>query len=210
MFAFAVWDRKDRRLYLVRDRIGIKPLYYRATAERFSFASELTGLRAHPEFRAEIDRDAVDAFLALDYIPAPHSIYRGVRKLEPGTILRVDFGALDEVEVAPYRTLAEAARKGAADRFPGTFEEAADELERHVPASMFERPKHGFGAPVGSWLTGPLMEWAGDLMSRNVLSQHGVMGLEATKPTFRRLRAGKTKKRDFRNLALAAWCDTHL
>ena len=121
MFAFAVWDRGERCLYLVRDRIGIKPLYYRATAERFSFASELTGLRAHPEFRAEIDRDAVDAFLALDYIPTPYSIYRGVRKLEPGTILRVDFGALDRVEIAPYWTLEEAARKGAADRFAGTL-----------------------------------------------------------------------------------------
>ena len=152
MFAFAVWDRGERCLYLVRDRIGIKPLYYRATAERFSFASELTGLRAHPEFRAEIDRDAVDAFLALDYIPTPYSIYRGVRKLEPGTILRVDFGALDRVEIAPYWTLEEAARKGAADRFAGTFEEAADELERLLSDAVKRRMISD--VPLGAFLSG--------------------------------------------------------
>ena len=152
MFAFAVWDRGERRLYLVRDRIGIKPLYYRATAERFSFASELTGLRAHPEFRAEIDRDAVDAFLALDYIPTPYSIYRGVRKLEPGTILRVGPGALDEVEIAPYWTLEEAARKGAADRFAGTFEEAADELERLLSDAVKRRMVSD--VPLGAFLSG--------------------------------------------------------
>ncbi len=152
MFAFAVWDRTERQLYLVRDRIGIKPLYYRATAERFSFASELTGLRAHPEFRAEIDRDAVDAFLALDYIPTPYSIYRGVRKLQPGTILRVGPGALDRVAIAPYWTLEEAARKGAADRFAGTFEEAADELERLLSDAVKRRMVSD--VPLGAFLSG--------------------------------------------------------
>ena len=152
MFAFAVWDRGERCLYLVRDRIGIKPLYYRATAERFSFASELTGLRAHPEFRAEIDRDAVDAFLALDYIPTPYSIYRGVRKLQPGTVLRVGPGALDEVEIAPYWTLEEAARQGAADRFAGTFEEAADELERLLSDAVKRRMISD--VPLGAFLSG--------------------------------------------------------
>ena len=152
MFAFALWDRTERQLYLVRDRIGIKPLYYRATAERFSFASELTGLRAHPEFRAEIDREAVDAFLALDYIPAPYSIYRGVRKLEPGTILRVRPTALDAVEIAPYWTLEEAARKGCADRFTGTFEEAADELERLLADAVKRRMVSD--VPLGAFLSG--------------------------------------------------------
>lgn len=152
MFAFALWDRKARSLHLVRDRIGIKPLYYRATPARFCFASELTGLRAHPEFAAEIDRDAVDAFMTLDYIPAPYSIYRGVRKLEPGTILRVGCGALDRVEIAPYWTLEEAARKGSADRFAGSFEEAADELERLLSDAVKRRMVSD--VPLGAFLSG--------------------------------------------------------
>ena len=152
MFAFALWDRAERRLHLVRDRIGIKPLYWRASRERFNFASELTGLRAHPEFEAEIDRDAVDAFLALDYIPAPYSIWRGVRKLEPGTILRVEYGAPERVEIAPYWTLEEAARKGAADRFAGSFEDAADELERLLAVAVKRRMISD--VPLGAFLSG--------------------------------------------------------
>ena len=152
MFAFAVWDRAARCLYLVRDRMGIKPLYYRATPERFTFASELTGLRAHPRFEAEIDGDAVDAFLALDYIPAPWSIYAGVRKLEQGTVLRVDCTALDELRIAPYWTLEEAARKGASDRFAGTFEEAADELERLLSDAVKRRMVSD--VPLGAFLSG--------------------------------------------------------
>ena len=152
MFAFALWDRAERCLYLVRDRIGIKPLYYCATAERFTFASELTGLRAHPRFEAEIDRDAVDAFLALDYIPAPWSIYRGVRKLEQGMVLRVDCGALDAVRIEPYWTLEEAARTGAADRFTGTLDEAADELERLLSDAVKRRMVAD--VPLGAFLSG--------------------------------------------------------
>lgn len=152
MFAFALWDRAGRQLFLARDRIGIKPLYYRASRERFSFASELTGLRAHPRFEAEIDRDAVDAFLALDYIPAPHSIWRGVRKLEPGCVLRVEAGAPERVEIAPYWTLADAARKGAADRFPGSVQEAAEELERLLSDAVKRRMVSD--VPLGAFLSG--------------------------------------------------------
>ncbi len=152
MFAFAVWDRAGRRLWLVRDRIGIKPLYYRASPERFSFASELTGLRSHPRFEAAIDRDAIDAFLALDYIPAPYSIWRGVSKLEPGTVLRVEADAPDRVEIAPYWTLADAARQGAADRFPGSVEEAAEELERLLSDAVKRRMVSD--VPLGALLSG--------------------------------------------------------
>ena len=152
MFAFALWDRTERRLYLVRDRMGIKPLYYSATPGRFSFASELTGLRAQPGFDRAIDRDAVEAFLALDYIPAPHSIFRDARKLEPGTILRVDGAAPARVEITPYWTLAEVARMGAADRFPGTFEEAADELERLLADAVKRRMVSD--VPLGAFLSG--------------------------------------------------------
>ena len=152
MFAFAVWDRAERCLYLVRDRIGIKPLYYSATPQRFSFASELTGLKAHPGFDMAIDRDAVEAFLALDYIPAPYSIFRDAKKLEPGTILRVESAAPAQVGITPYWTLAEAAQKGASDRFAGSFEEAADELERLLADAVKRRMVSD--VPLGAFLSG--------------------------------------------------------
>ena len=82
MFAFAIWDARHRRLLLARDRFGIKPLYYRSTADGLEFASEL---RALP--RDEIDLDALEAFLAFNSIPAPLTIFRDTRKLPPGHVL---------------------------------------------------------------------------------------------------------------------------
>src|SRR5439155_25334360 len=82
MFAVALWDAPRRRLVLARDRYGIKPLYYRATAEGIEFASEL---RALP--RGEIDLEALEAFLAFNSIPAPLTIFREIRKLPPGHVL---------------------------------------------------------------------------------------------------------------------------
>ncbi|SVD13858.1 uncharacterized protein METZ01_LOCUS366712, partial [marine metagenome] len=89
MFAFAVWDRLDRRLWLARDRIGEKPLYYGVQNGTLFFASELKAIRANPEFKPEIDRDALASFLRFSYVPAPYSIYRGIKKLIPGHLLCV-------------------------------------------------------------------------------------------------------------------------
>ena len=152
MFAFAVWDRDERSLYLVRDRLGIKPLHYIATYDRFAFGSELKSLCAHPRIEAEVDPQAATSFLALDHIPAPYSIWRGVRKLEPGTILRVRAAALDRVEVEHYWTLEEAAIRGISDRFPGTLEEAADELELLLTDAVKRRMVAD--VPIGAFLSG--------------------------------------------------------
>jgi asparagine synthase (glutamine-hydrolysing) len=93
MFAFALWDRAQRRLQLVRDRFGEKPLYYGWAGSDLIFASEIKAIRHHPRFRGEIDRDALGLYLARTYIPAPLSIYRRLFKLEPGCILTVERGA---------------------------------------------------------------------------------------------------------------------
>ena len=90
MFAFALWDRQEQRLYLVRDRLGIKPLYYTWMGQTLLFGSELKALRAHPAFQAEIDRNALALHLRFSYIPAPYSIYQGVKKLAPGSILTIN------------------------------------------------------------------------------------------------------------------------
>ncbi|MGH2876149.1 MAG: asparagine synthetase B family protein, partial [Solirubrobacteraceae bacterium] len=83
MFAFALWDSRRRLLLLARDRVGVKPLLYRLHDGELSFASEMAALLADPEVARDLDLDALDAYLAYGYVPAPHSILRSVRKLEP-------------------------------------------------------------------------------------------------------------------------------
>jgi asparagine synthase (glutamine-hydrolysing) len=99
MFAFALWDGRKQQLMLARDRVGIKPLCYTIGAGGIAFASELQALRAWPELDRSVDLDALDHYLHLQYIPAPKTIYRGARKLEPGHVLLV--GA--DGSVAPAR-----------------------------------------------------------------------------------------------------------
>lgn len=92
MFGFAVWDTKERTLSLVRDRMGIKPVYYGNCSGTFLFGSELKALRAHPQFSANIDRSALGSFLEHSYIPSDRSIYQGVHKLPPAHILTLGDG----------------------------------------------------------------------------------------------------------------------
>ena len=87
MFAFALWDSRERRLVLVRDHFGVKPLYYVDDGRRLLFASELKGLLQHPDVRPEVDLRALTAFLELRYNPAPDTLLRGIRKLRPGEML---------------------------------------------------------------------------------------------------------------------------
>jgi asparagine synthase (glutamine-hydrolysing) len=88
MFAIALWDSHARVLHLARDRMGEKPLYYGWLSDgTFVAASELKALRAHPSFAGEVDRDALSLYLRHGYLPAPHAIWRGIRKLPPGTVL---------------------------------------------------------------------------------------------------------------------------
>src|SRR3954454_17942701 len=84
MFAVAIWDARERRLVLARDRFGIKPLYYRVAGGEISFASELKALLRQPGFSREIDPSALEAFLAFNSIPAPLTIFSEARKLPPG------------------------------------------------------------------------------------------------------------------------------
>lgn len=101
MFAFALWDRKNRTLSLVRDRLGIKPLYYGRFGTTIVFGSELKALVAHPAFRKEIDRDSLALFFRHGYIPSPYTIYKGVRRLPPGHTLTLS-GTDDALESVPY------------------------------------------------------------------------------------------------------------
>jgi len=155
MFAFALWDRTERRLHLVRDRIGIKPIYWGWSRGALLFGSELTALRRHPSFTASLDRAAVASFLRFSYVPAPHAIFEGFRKLEPGCIRTFDLSAASrggEGRLAPYWTLARAAGDGMAHPFDGDDREAVDELERHLKESVALRMIAD--VPLGAFLSG--------------------------------------------------------
>lgn len=103
MFAFAVWHSQTKRLLLARDPFGKKPLYYAEGPGWFAFASELKAFRHIPGFDRSIDREALAAYFLLQYVPAPRSIYSGVRKLSPGHYLEADFSSGEPViKVAPY------------------------------------------------------------------------------------------------------------
>jgi len=92
MFAFAIWDSRRRRLLLVRDRLGVKPMYYHLSQDRLVFGSELKAVIAHPETPRDIDLAALDHFLTLEYIPAPRTIFRNIHKLSPGHRLVLEDG----------------------------------------------------------------------------------------------------------------------
>jgi asparagine synthase (glutamine-hydrolysing) len=164
MFAFALWDRKERRLHLVRDRFGEKPLYYGWAGGDFLFGSELKALRAHPGFDNVVSRKALRLYAARTYIPAPLSIYERIYKLEPGCILSLapeaaatpmaeppEVGAPGPVTLSRYWSYREVMRKGFADPIEDE-EEALDGLEKVLAAAI--KGQSYADVPVGAFLSG--------------------------------------------------------
>ena len=96
MFGFALWDARRRRLLIGRDRLGIKPIYIANDGRRIAFASEAKGILALPGTRPELDPAALDSYLMLGYVPAPQSMFKGIRKLPPATLLVVENGRMQE------------------------------------------------------------------------------------------------------------------
>lgn len=152
MFAFAVWDRQDRSLTLGRDRLGEKPLFYGWQGDTFFFASELKALKAHPAFSPEIDRDAVASFMRYCYIPSPQSIYRGIFKLMPGTLVCVRAGQRVEPKPVQYWSLTEVARQGIQTPFAGSDAQAVKGLETRLSAAV--RHQQISDVPLGAFLSG--------------------------------------------------------
>jgi len=98
MFAFALWDGRERTMILARDRVGKKPLYYYLDREKLVFASEIKSILRHPELDLQLDEYALSDYLSLGYIPAPKSIYRAIRKVRPGHYLRVRADRVEEIQ----------------------------------------------------------------------------------------------------------------
>lgn len=154
MFAFAVWDRQERLLHLCRDRMGEKPLYYGWAGKCFIFGSELKAFRAHPQFIPELDRDAIVQYLRCNYVPAPYSIYKGVRKVIPGAFLTI--GLEDSIGGAPkevaYWSLQEAFEKGMSDPFRGSESDALAHLDGLLKDAVKLRMESD--VPLGAFLSG--------------------------------------------------------
>ncbi len=153
MFAIALYDKKEQTLYLIRDRIGEKPLYYGLVGDGFAFASDIGSIAVLEGFKNPINRAVLDLYFIHGYIPAPYSIYENIYKLEAGAILKVKlpFRGMDGTEMTRYWSVKETAKKGQENIFQGSEKEAADELERLLKASITEQM--AADVPVGAFLS---------------------------------------------------------
>ncbi len=151
MFALALWDNKEKKLTLTRDRIGEKPVYYGWQGSSFLFGSELKALKAHPEFQNNINRDSLCLLLRHNTISSPYSIYQGVSKLAPGSILTLNLSN-KEIEVETYWSMKEVVQSALNNPFEGSEQEALLELEAVLSQSVSDQMISD--VPLGAFLSG--------------------------------------------------------
>jgi len=151
MFAIAVWDRTERALYLCRDRIGEKPLYYGWMGNTFIFGSELKSMAAHPRFQAAIDLTALAGYVRYGYVPCPRSIYQGVYKLAPASFIKVTKTVTVPVP-QPYWTMKEVVQRGSDHPFRGSTEDAVESLTQRLQHTVKTRMQSD--VPLGAFLSG--------------------------------------------------------
>jgi asparagine synthase (glutamine-hydrolysing) len=152
MFAMAVWDGRERALTLVRDRLGIKPLYISWEPGLVMFGSEIKALAQGPRFDRTLDPSAVSTYLRRLYVPAPHSIYAGVRKLEPGCLLTITDPGRPLPEPVRYWSLEEVAQRGLADPIRSPEDEVVAEGEALLSEAV--RLRMIADVPLGALLSG--------------------------------------------------------
>ena len=150
MFAFALWDTHDRRITLVRDRLGIKPLYWGRSGGVLFFGSQPKAFVDHPAWRPAVDRDALAAYLRHAYVPAPHSIFQGIEKLEPGSL--VEIAADGRESRRRYWDLREIARDAVRDRAAFDDESAVASLDTLLRDAVKRRMIAD--VPLGVFLSG--------------------------------------------------------
>ncbi len=151
MYAFALWDKRERTLVMARDRMGEKPLYYGQVGSSFVFASELKAFYRHPQWYGEIDRRSLALMMRHNYIPAPYSIFKNVAKLPPATVLY--YGGNDKTpRLKKYWDVREAALKGQANPFTGTAEEAVNQTEALLRQAL--EGQMMADVPLGAFLSG--------------------------------------------------------
>jgi asparagine synthase (glutamine-hydrolysing) len=155
MFAFALWDRKERVLTLGRDRFGEKPLYYgwigQGSRRSFLFGSELKALRAHSSFSGSVDRKALALYARHNCIPAPYSIYSDISKLMPGCLLTVSLNAPGP-RLEQYWSLTQSIAARSAEPYSGSPEDAVNELDRLLKSAVGMQMMAD--VPLGAFLSG--------------------------------------------------------
>jgi asparagine synthase (glutamine-hydrolysing) len=151
MFAFALWDRKESKLFLVRDRLGIKPLYYGFAGGDFVFASELKAIQQYPRFESVIDRDALALYMRHNCIPAPHSIYKGICKLPPGHVLTLN-SPQEQPLLKPFWSANEVAKAGVESPVQGSEPEIIAQLEEKLTDAV--KLRMVADVPLGAFLSG--------------------------------------------------------
>ncbi len=151
MFAFALWDGRDKTLFLARDRMGEKPLYYGRNGDSFLFASELKALAAYPHWKVDVDRDALALYLRYGNVPAPWSIYKGISKLPPAhfVAVREQGRSIGTPECYWNLEAIASAGTGSATGEPGDL---ADELDELLRDSVGRRMLAD--VPLGAFLSG--------------------------------------------------------
>jgi asparagine synthase (glutamine-hydrolysing) len=153
MFAFALWDGTDRTLSLVRDRLGIKPLYYGLVGNDFVFASELKAIRQYPGFDGIIQNNALALYMRYNYVPPPHCIYQGFYKLPAGQILTIR-SPQQQPELSHYWRATEIAETGLRSRMNGNDHEVLTQFEQKLMESV--RLRMIADVPLGAFLSGGL------------------------------------------------------
>ena len=144
MFGIAIWDDKEKKLILARDRFGEKPLYYGEFNGSFIFASELKSVVAHPSVKKEMNMEAFAKYLTFDYVPAPLSIFKGIYKLEPGSYLAFQNGKFFQENYWNINLFEN----------PITFSDAKEQLEHHLERAVTSRLVSD--VPLGVFLSGGL------------------------------------------------------
>ena len=144
MFGIAIWVQSEGRLILVRDRIGIKPLYYCLHNEEICFGSELKTIFAHPEVPRNLCLDGLNAYLSLNYVPGPYTLVEGITKLMPGHLLEWKQGC---IAIERYATTNAA-------QSPKSIDEACEQLDELISKSIREQLVSD--VPLGIWLSGGL------------------------------------------------------
>lgn len=153
MFSFALFDYKNRKLYLSRDRMGEKPLYYGYIDGTFVFASDLCAIEQFPSFDKCVDRKALSVFLRLCYIPAPYTIYEGIYKLEPGEIMEISYPfEMNDIKVRRYWDISNVVKEGQSLSLALSEEAVIDGLDQVLRDTI--RRQMIADVPVGCFLSG--------------------------------------------------------
>ncbi|MFM9863557.1 MAG: asparagine synthase (glutamine-hydrolyzing) [Micropepsaceae bacterium] len=152
MFALALWDRQTRELSLACDRFGEKPLYYGWAGRTFLFGSELKSLATHPSWQGEVDHGAVALLMRYGYVVAPHSIYRGISKLQPGMVATLPFGKYGEPVLTPYWSSFAMVEEARSRPLNLSEDDAVAEFERLFREAVGLRMEAD--VPLGAFLSG--------------------------------------------------------